>query len=83
MPKRKPSPVQLPERLDEVQLSARRTVRPGDVIHVSGVRGEFTVKWIDLDGTLAVWGGTSNRKKMRAFPLDRVTSCKTPRGGDA
>lgn len=45
------------------------TLRPHDMIKVSGVTGEFRVIKID-DRALHVWGGDKNRQKYRSFPLE-------------
>lgn len=77
MPSRRTkAPASLPPRLPEITIQGSgnkmRHLKPGMEVKIQGETGDFLIKWIDEDGTLACYGGRKGHEMMRAFRPQRV-----------
>ncbi|MGA1697546.1 MAG: hypothetical protein ACO4AZ_01565 [Ilumatobacteraceae bacterium] len=67
--KRHSTTVQL-DRVKSVVLDGVE-VTSGDKFVVEDEEGVYKFKWLEADGSLTCWGGTSQRESYRTFAFDR------------
>jgi hypothetical protein len=65
----------------EVVLPDGRTLRQGQVVSITGVRGRFTFRWSRRPDEVTVWGGVVGHESMRTYRIDRVRRIHRERGG--
>jgi hypothetical protein len=45
----------------------------GDLFRVSGARGVFVFRGMNLDGSVRCFGGVTGRQMWRSFPSERIS----------
>ena len=63
---------------DVIELTGGRTLRPGALVTIRGIRGRYEYRRRAGIDSITCWGGAVGKGAWRTFTLDRVTSITYP-----